>query len=327
MHAPVVVRTWRPPGERIDPRDELLERERLDEVVIGARPEPGDAVIHRVARRQHQDRRSDAPFAKGARNIQPVRPGQHQSTAAMSNRPELASRGPSSPSAAVSAVWPSPRSVRHEGRKPSVVLDQQDLHAPHRPRSGEVCRASLPISNGNRPPSNCGGRTSPDMQRTPLQQMPHRPDPYRPASRVMFGPRSWMAVGSDLRAAGRVRSVQILLIEDDTRLSALVADRLRAKATRRQPRPADWSAGQLGRFDMRPVNVMLPRWTVNITSTLHRERGVTTPILMLTAHNTVDRHIAAPASMTTSSSRSAFQSSRGSMRSHRSCARADDDGQ
>ena len=43
------------PAERADPREELVERERLDEVVIGAGIEAFHAVSHRSARGEHED--------------------------------------------------------------------------------------------------------------------------------------------------------------------------------------------------------------------------------------------------------------------------------
>src|SRR3954471_9485125 len=39
------------------------------------------------------------------------------------------------------------QTIGNERRKPGVVLDQKDPHGSHRPRSWQVCRASLPISN------------------------------------------------------------------------------------------------------------------------------------------------------------------------------------
>ena len=90
-------------------------------------------------------------------------------------------------------------------------------------------------------------------------------------------------------------TVQILLIEDDTRLSALVADRLRGEGHSAET-AADGDEGlrlaSSGRFDLAVVDVMLPGLDgLHVASTL-RERGVTTPILMLTARDTVDDRVA-----------------------------------
>jgi two-component system, OmpR family, response regulator len=90
-------------------------------------------------------------------------------------------------------------------------------------------------------------------------------------------------------------TVQILLIEDDTRLSALVADRLRGEGHTAET-AADGDEGlrlaSSGRFDLAVVDVMLPGMDgLHVASTL-RERGISTPILMLTARDTVDDRVA-----------------------------------
>jgi DNA-binding response OmpR family regulator len=92
-----------------------------------------------------------------------------------------------------------------------------------------------------------------------------------------------------------MKTVQILLIEDDTRLSALVADRLRGEGHTAET-AADGDEGlrlaSSGRFDLAVVDVMLPGLDgLHVASTL-RERGVTTPILMLTARDTIDDRVA-----------------------------------
>jgi DNA-binding response OmpR family regulator len=92
-----------------------------------------------------------------------------------------------------------------------------------------------------------------------------------------------------------MKTVQILLIEDDTRLSALVADRLRGEGHTAET-AADGDEGlrlaSSGHFDLAVVDVMLPGLDgLHVASTL-RERGVTTPILMLTARDTIDDRVA-----------------------------------
>src|SRR3954466_5951864 len=92
-----------------------------------------------------------------------------------------------------------------------------------------------------------------------------------------------------------MRAVQILLIEDDTRLSALVADRLRGEG-HTAATAADGDEGlrlaSSGRFDLAVVDVMLPGIDgLHVASTL-RDRGMRTPILMLTARDTVDDRVA-----------------------------------
>ena len=58
--------------QRPQPRLELLERERLDEVVVGARVQAGDAVVDRVARGEHQHRRAVAGVAQPPAHLEPV---------------------------------------------------------------------------------------------------------------------------------------------------------------------------------------------------------------------------------------------------------------
>ena len=53
-------------------RLQLADIERLDEVVVGARVEPVDAVRDRVARGQHQDRDAIARPAQLAADLEPV---------------------------------------------------------------------------------------------------------------------------------------------------------------------------------------------------------------------------------------------------------------
>ena len=63
--------------QRAQPRAQLLERERLDEVVVGARVQSGDAVRDGVARGEHEHGRVVAGRAQPAADLQPVRLG-HQ---------------------------------------------------------------------------------------------------------------------------------------------------------------------------------------------------------------------------------------------------------
>ena len=62
----------RPAEERAKPRVQLLERERLHEVVVGARVEPRHAVADGVARGQHQHGRVVVGGAEPAADLQPV---------------------------------------------------------------------------------------------------------------------------------------------------------------------------------------------------------------------------------------------------------------
>ena len=64
-------------GERAQPREQLLERERLHQVVVGAGVEPFDAIIDCVASRQHQHRRPHILVAQSPANVEAVQAGQH----------------------------------------------------------------------------------------------------------------------------------------------------------------------------------------------------------------------------------------------------------
>ncbi len=65
------------PRERAQAREQLLERERLHEVVVGAAVEAGDAVLDGVARGEHQDRRPHVVSAQAAADLEPVEARQH----------------------------------------------------------------------------------------------------------------------------------------------------------------------------------------------------------------------------------------------------------
>ena len=62
-------------SQRAQPREQLLEGERLGEVIVGAGIESIDAVVDGVARREHQDGRPDAAAAHQAADLEAVRPG------------------------------------------------------------------------------------------------------------------------------------------------------------------------------------------------------------------------------------------------------------
>ena len=58
--------------QRAQPGLQLAQGERLDQVVVGARVEPGDAVVDRVARREHEDGGAVAGRAQPAAHLEPV---------------------------------------------------------------------------------------------------------------------------------------------------------------------------------------------------------------------------------------------------------------
>lgn len=89
-------------------------------------------------------------------------------------------------------------------------------------------------------------------------------------------------------------AVRILLIEDDRRLAELLVKRLRAEG--HEAETCDdgiegLAQAESGGFDLLVVDVMLPGMDgIAITATL-RERGADTPVLMLTARDTVDDRV------------------------------------
>src|SRR5436309_2832690 len=62
--------------ERSDSREQLVEGERLHEVVVGAGVEPVDAIAHGRARREHQDRDLIARGAETPADLDAVESGQ-----------------------------------------------------------------------------------------------------------------------------------------------------------------------------------------------------------------------------------------------------------
>jgi len=64
-------------NERPEPGEELSEGERLHEVVVGARVEASDAILHPVARGEHQHRRPSALRSQLATDREPISAGQH----------------------------------------------------------------------------------------------------------------------------------------------------------------------------------------------------------------------------------------------------------
>ena len=64
-----------PPQQRLQARGQLGDRERLDEVVVGAGLQAGDAVLDLVARGQHADGHVDAVAAQLAHHADAVEPG------------------------------------------------------------------------------------------------------------------------------------------------------------------------------------------------------------------------------------------------------------
>jgi hypothetical protein len=62
----------RAPGQRAQPREQLRERERLGQVVVGALVEAAHAVGHPIAGGEHDDRDPDPRLAEPAADLEPV---------------------------------------------------------------------------------------------------------------------------------------------------------------------------------------------------------------------------------------------------------------
>ena len=71
-HVGGIVAVRRPSEQRAEPCKQLRERERLREVVVGSRIEPGDAAVDLRARRQHQHRNGIASGTKPSAHLETV---------------------------------------------------------------------------------------------------------------------------------------------------------------------------------------------------------------------------------------------------------------
>ena len=67
-----------PAQQRPYPGQQLLVRERLDQIVVGAGVEPAHPVGGRVARGEHEHQRVGASARRRSQTARPSRPGQHQ---------------------------------------------------------------------------------------------------------------------------------------------------------------------------------------------------------------------------------------------------------
>ncbi len=66
-----------PPGESPQARQQFLEVERLGQVIVGAAVQSGHPIVHRVARRQHEDGRVESAPAQFPANVMSVLDRQH----------------------------------------------------------------------------------------------------------------------------------------------------------------------------------------------------------------------------------------------------------
>lgn len=97
------------------------------------------------------------------------------------------------------------------------------------------------------------------------------------------------------RRASYIREMRILLVEDDRSLADIVASGLEEKDIRVNVAHT-FADGKmeavLGTFDVIVLDVMLPGGTGFELCSFLREREIATPILMLTARNSVDDRVA-----------------------------------
>jgi hypothetical protein len=113
------LRATGPSGERAQTGGELLECERLDEVVVGARVEAGHPVDDGVARREDEDRDRRSLRAQIAGDVGPEPSGRP-----MSRTSPRCRRSRSPPRGRTGHPWPAPRRAdprRRLNRRPSYA--------------------------------------------------------------------------------------------------------------------------------------------------------------------------------------------------------------
>jgi hypothetical protein len=125
-------------GERAQPRDELRERERLGQVVVGAAVQAAHAVLDGVPRREHQHRGPHAAPAEAPAGLEAVHPREHHV-----EHERVVVRGPDRAQRLLAVG----RDVDHEPfeaqaapdrrRHPHVVLDHEHPHSSNHPRGAE----------------------------------------------------------------------------------------------------------------------------------------------------------------------------------------------
>ena len=116
--------------QRAQPRQQLAQRERLDEVVVGAGVEARDAVVDRVARGEHQHRRAVAGLAHAPADLEAVDARACATSSTTASGGAAARRSSASaPSAASCDVVALERSARSsEVAHGRLVVDDQDPH-------------------------------------------------------------------------------------------------------------------------------------------------------------------------------------------------------
>ncbi len=124
-----MVESARTPQHRAQPREQLLERERLHDVVVGAEVEAANPIAERIARSHDDGGRRRRPFVHHAQQLQAIAIG----------KPEIENHGPQrhhfdhAPRAFARARHDrgiaSQRELRLERLGDcAVILDDQNLH-------------------------------------------------------------------------------------------------------------------------------------------------------------------------------------------------------
>src|SRR5882672_3745816 len=119
-----------PPQERADAGEQFGERERLDQVVVGAGVEAGDAIIDGVPCREQQDRRRHAPLAQIAQQREAVELGQEdiEQDDVVGRRQRVVARF-NAVAGQVDRVSGFAKALAKRARDAAFVLDDQQPHA------------------------------------------------------------------------------------------------------------------------------------------------------------------------------------------------------
>ena len=139
----------RPPGQGTQPRHELLDRERLDQVVVRPCLQPHDAIRHGVARGQHQDRRGITLVAQASRHGEAVdRRHRHVEHDHVGRRPlGLDQRRASIGGHADLVALRGQRPLEHPAQR-RVVVDDQDAISHLRRRGAGTLGTPFPALAG-----------------------------------------------------------------------------------------------------------------------------------------------------------------------------------
>ena len=138
-----------PAQQRAQPRRELLHGERLEQVVVGAAIEAGDAVVDAVARRQDHDRYVARGVAQVRNDVEAVAVGKAEveddrvvGDALRRREPVLAG------CERVDSESEARETVNDRLRQALVILDQKNAHRVTPPDSGGRCPAAAEAKPG-----------------------------------------------------------------------------------------------------------------------------------------------------------------------------------